>query len=70
MLGGVLFDLRCLSVVVMLVCCSGTTVLILGTDGLSCVQRVSDQVVIAPLTAMVSSWRMPSTLAKAVAART
>ena len=68
MLVGIWCDLRCLSVVVMLVCSSGTTVLILETDGLLCVQ-VARRVAIAPPTATAFSGRMCSTLVKAAGAR-
>ena len=72
-LDGILSDLRCLSVVVMLGCSSGITVLILATDGLLHVHVASDlghRVVLPSLIEQASSERMLSTLVKAAGART
>jgi hypothetical protein len=65
--GGALAELKCSSMVAMLVSSGGTLVPTLETGGASCVQEATVRQ--ARLTAMVSSWRMYSTLVKVVTAR-
>jgi hypothetical protein len=65
--GGILCELRCLSVVAMLGCFSGTMVLTPETVGLLRVQ-VDDSLTVSRI-AMVSSGKMPSTLVKVVVAK-